>query len=74
MQQTGRFRRIAVVAHPQIPEAIKQASSVAAYLQQHGAEVAYGLLNDESLRPRFKAAAFTLFVVLVADGTRQPDK
>jgi len=69
MQQTGRFRRIAVVAHPQIPEAIKQASSVAAYLQQHGAEVAYGLLNDEDIRTRIEAKAFDLLVALGGDGT-----
>jgi NAD+ kinase len=69
MEQPGRFRRIAVVAHPLIPEATNQASNIAAFLQSHGAEVAFGLLNDEDIRAQVEAKAFDLMVALGGDGT-----
>jgi NAD+ kinase len=69
MEQPDRFRRIAVVAHPRIPDATNQASNIAAYLKALGAEVTYGLLNDDNIRVQVEAKAFDLLVALGGDGT-----
>jgi NAD+ kinase len=69
MHQPAQFRRIAIVAHPVIPEASEQAARITAHLQQYGAEVASGLLNDEKMRNRIEAKEFDLVIALGGDGT-----
>jgi NAD+ kinase len=60
---------IAILAHPQIPEAIAEAAEIAAFLQDAGQQVSYGLLNDERIRQMVEAKAIDLVIALGGDGT-----
>jgi NAD+ kinase len=61
--------RIAILAHPQIPEAITEAAEIAAFLQDAGQQVTYGLLNDERIRQMVESKAVDLVIALGGDGT-----
>lgn len=62
-------QRIAVAAHPQLLEAATEATKVAAFLEERGIAVVYGLLYDEQLRRRVRAGEFDLLIALGGDGT-----
>lgn len=62
-------RSIAVMANPQVSEAYHQAQEVAAALQDHGAAVSCGMLNDEALRQQIMKRDFDLLIALGGDGT-----
>lgn len=64
-----RLRSIAVVAHPQLPEAQEEAKKIADLLKEHGIQASYGLLYDESLTRGVKEGAFDLLIALGGDGT-----
>jgi NAD+ kinase len=59
----------AILAHPQLDEAQKKATEIAAFLQTLGVFSAYGLLYDTALRKRVKEGEFDLVIALGGDGT-----
>jgi NAD+ kinase len=62
-------QRIAVAAHPKVPDAMSAAVEVAAYLNQHGIQTIHGLLYDEELSQSVQAGEFDMLVALGGDGT-----
>lgn len=62
-------RRIAVVAHPRLPEASNEAAKIAAYLDQAGVRALHGMLYDEEISRRVQAGKFDLLIALGGDGT-----
>jgi NAD+ kinase len=59
----------AILAHPQLPGAQKNAVEIAAFLQTLGLFSAHGLLYDTALRKRIKEGEFDLLIALGGDGT-----
>jgi NAD+ kinase len=62
-------RKIAVISHPQVPEANKEAAEIAVFLKEHGIDSEFGLLYDEDLRTAIRAGEFDLCIALGGDGT-----
>jgi NAD+ kinase len=62
-------RRVVVVAHPKVPEALPEAETIAAYIQEHGLTATYGLLDNAALRKRVRDGEFDLLVAVGGDGT-----
>ncbi len=58
-----------MAAHPQMPEAIALAGTIADYLAARGLSVFHGLLYDQSLRDTVEQGGVDLLVVLGGDGT-----
>jgi NAD+ kinase len=63
------LNRIAVTAHPHLPEAVEEAAQVVQYLQDQGVEAQFGRLYDDDLRQRIQTGAFDLLIALGGDGT-----
>lgn len=63
------FKKIAVLAHPMIAEAVRHADWVASDLADAGCEVIHGNLNDDTLRSQVVAQGFDLVITLGGDGT-----
>lgn len=61
--------RIAILAHPQVDEALKEAANIADTLQSFGIKNACGPLYDAELRRRLEAGEFDLVIALGGDGT-----
>jgi len=61
--------RIAIAAHPQINEAIREAVEIAAFLEERGIHTIHGLLYDDELRNRVIDREFDLLIALGGDGT-----
>jgi len=68
-ETTGKFQRVVVAAHPQLPEAAAECAQIASFLQARGLTVFHGLLYDESLRQRIQGGEFDLMIALGGDGT-----
>ncbi len=64
-----KLRRIAIAAHPQIPEAIGEAARIADFISQHVSHVSYGSISDETLRQQVKDGEFDALIALGGDGT-----
>lgn len=64
-----KLRTIAVVAHPQVPDAQEEAKKISAYLNENGVQVTSRLLYDEELSGRIQAGDFDLLIALGGDGT-----
>jgi NAD+ kinase len=62
-------QRIVVTGHPKLPEAMREAKSIAEYLKLKGLDVPYGSLYDENLRKRVHAGEFDLMIAVGGDGT-----
>jgi NAD+ kinase len=61
--------KIAVMAHPSIPEALDVAQAVGEMIQALGGAAAVGSLYDEALRASVQARAYDLIIALGGDGT-----
>ncbi len=64
-----KLQRIAITAHPKLPEALEELTRIADYLMGLGVEVATGLLTDEGLHERIRAGKFDLLIAIGGDGT-----
>jgi len=64
-----KLRRIAIAAHPQIPEAIGEAARIADFISQYVSHVSYGSISDETLRQQVKDGEFDALIALGGDGT-----
>jgi NAD+ kinase len=62
-------RRIAVGAHPKMPDAVTEAAAISAYFKEHGLESVHGTFDDAALRTRVKEGEFDLLVAVGGDGT-----
>lgn len=62
-------RRVAVSAHPNMPEALTEAAAIAEFLNAAGVPSAHGSLNDEELRGRVRQHEFDLLIAVGGDGT-----
>ncbi len=62
-------RRIAVGAHPRMPDAVTEAAAISAYFEEHGLESVHGTFDDAALRKRVKEGEFDLLVAVGGDGT-----
>jgi NAD+ kinase len=62
-------RRIAIAAHPELPEAAKEASDIADFLAQRDCLTLHGSLYADDLRQRVIAGDFDLLIALGGDGT-----
>ena len=63
------IQSVAILAHPQLPEAEQEGAQIAAFLQTLGIFTAHGLLYDTELRKRVKEGEFDLLISLGGDGT-----
>lgn len=63
------LQSIAIVAHPQVPEAAHESIQICDFLNERGLQADHGLLYDEKLRRRVKAGEFDLVIALGGDGT-----
>jgi len=70
MVQPGpSLQKIAVAAHPQLPEAVRLSVQIAHVLEQQGITVVQGLLYDENLKQCISARQVDLLIALGGDGT-----
>lgn len=63
------IRKIAVVAHPKVPEAMDEAVLIAEFLEEEGIHSALATLSDEAMEERVKSGEFDLLIALGGDGT-----
>ncbi len=63
------FRKIAIAAHPSLPEANKEAYKIAHFLKQHGQDSMIAMLYEEKLAQSIKDHEIDLLIVLGGDGT-----
>jgi len=63
------FKRVAVAAHPKLPDAAAETARVNSFVEAHGIRVVSGLIFDEDLQARIEAGEFDILVALGGDGT-----
>lgn len=61
--------KIAIVAHPKLADAMREAGLAAEYLANKGIQTAHGSLYDETLRNRVKSGEFDVLIAMGGDGT-----
>lgn len=69
MEEPIEIKRIAITGHPNLPEAIAEASLVADYLREHGYAADQGSLNDESIRAKIFEKQYDAMIAIGGDGT-----
>jgi NAD+ kinase len=62
-------RRVAVAAHPRIPDAVMEAAAIKTYLEENGLAASHSTLDDAALRKRVKEGGFDMLVAVGGDGT-----
>lgn len=62
-------QRPVVTSYPKLPEAVREAESIAEYFKEKGLEVPVGSLYDETLRKRVKRGEFDMLIAVGGDGT-----
>jgi NAD+ kinase len=65
----AKLSKVAIVIHPQMPEASPQAELVAASLREQGLSAISGFLYEESIRKLVEEGQIDLLVALGGDGT-----
>jgi len=66
---TSPFQTIAIVAHPEIPQAYEEAGQIADFLNGRGFQAFYDYLYAEELHARVTAGEVDLLIALGGDGT-----
>lgn len=61
-------RKIAVLAHPGMPDAVTDLQLVKMGFQNYQADITYGLLDDERLQKKLSSGEMDLLIVLGGDG------
>jgi NAD+ kinase len=69
LDRLSQTKKIAIAAHPKVPEAITEAGRLAAFLKELGVYTLHGPLYEEELDRRVKAKEFDLLIALGGDGT-----
>lgn len=62
-------RRVAIAAHPHLPEAAVEATRIASFLEEQHIAAKYGLLYDEDLRRQVMDGEYDILIALGGDGT-----
>jgi len=63
------FKRVAIAAHPQLPQAFVEAKQIANFLQAQNLQFISGSLYDDDLRYQVKIKQVDLLIALGGDGT-----
>lgn len=63
------FQRVAIAAHPQLPEAFVEADAIGNFLKKRGVQSISGSLYDEALRYQVEIRKIDLLIALGGDGT-----
>lgn len=63
------LKRVAIITHPRLPEALPVAEDLSQRLKAQGIETLFGFLYNEELHRRVKAGDFDLLIALGGDGT-----
>lgn len=63
------FQRIAVAAHPKLPDAAEEVARIITYIESQGLSVVTGLFFDEQMQARIEAGEFDVLIALGGDGT-----
>ena len=61
--------RIAIVSHPKLADAMREAAIASEYLAKKGIQAPHGSLYDEDLRGRVKSGEFDIIIAFGGDGT-----
>lgn len=64
-----RPRRIAIAAHPKMPEAVAATGLMAEYLGARACQTLAGTIDDSSLQQRVQSGEFDLLIAVGGDGT-----
>jgi len=67
--QANNFKNIAVISHPQIPAAEREAIAIQSMLEQYGLQTSYDQLGDIPFQERIQSGEFDLLVAVGGDGT-----
>ena len=63
------LKHIAVATHPKMPQAIREAENIAAFLREKRIQVTHGPMNAPELIKGVQQGAFDLWIALGGDGT-----
>ena len=63
------FQRIAVAAHPQLPQAFTEAKEIVQFLTAQGMNAIFGSLDADELRQQIESRQIDLLIALGGDGT-----
>lgn len=64
-----KLQRVAIAAHPQIPEALGEAARIADFIKGYVSHVSFGFISDDALRQQVKDGNFEALIALGGDGT-----
>jgi NAD+ kinase len=64
-----KLQRVAIAAHPQIPEAIEEAARIADFIKGYVSQVSFGYISDEAFRQQVEDGNFEALIALGGDGT-----
>jgi len=68
-EQDISFNKIALISHPQIPQAMKEVKNILSMLDEYGREVAHSQLGDIAFQESIQTGEFDLLIALGGDGT-----
>jgi len=63
------IRKIAILTHPRLSEAINEVKQICAYLDDKGIQTRHGFINDADFHRQVKAGEFDALIALGGDGT-----
>jgi len=68
-EQDNSFNKIAIVSHPQIPEAATEVKKILSLFDEYGIQVSHSQLGDIAFHERIQSGEFDLLIALGGDGT-----
>jgi NAD+ kinase len=68
-EKNESIKRIAIVGHQKLPNTMKEAGEISAFLNAKGVETQQGFLYDEAIYRRAKLGEFDVLIALGGDGT-----
>jgi NAD+ kinase len=69
LKQDTAFTRIAIISHPQIPEAERVVKEIISMLDNYGVKASHGQLGDPAFHETILTGEFELLIALGGDGT-----
>lgn len=67
--QVNAFTKIAIISHPQIPDAMREVKEILSSLDKYGVKCSHGQLGDPAFHERIQSGEFELLIALGGDGT-----
>ena len=68
-EQDNTFKKIAIVSHPQIPEAARAVKKILSLIDEFGVKASHSQLGDIAFHERIQSGEFDLLIALGGDGT-----